>query len=312
MAKSTISAKQTKVRQHIPLAPYLFLIPWFFGIAIFRIYPLFRSGWESVHNFNPILRAQGHPNAGQFVGFQHYIHLFTTDTVFWDSVRATLQYVLIGTPAVLVTALFIAYVLNFNLKGVNFFRTAYYVPSILGGNVAVSILWRQMFAPNGLINAILGALGVEPILWLIDPTFTPFTLIFLSAWQFGSVMLIFLAALQNVSPSLYEAASIDGARKFRQFISITIPIITPMILFNTVNVLLRHFQEFNAAFLIPDSPGGPLNATRFLNLYIYQIAFTGTPDFGLASALTWILLLVIGSLSAIIFFSSKHWVHYND
>ncbi|MCL2376808.1 MAG: sugar ABC transporter permease [Defluviitaleaceae bacterium] len=244
-----------------------------------------------------------------WIGIENYRHMFTIDPVFWPSVRATLFYVLIGTPLVMAAAFFIAFVLNFKLKGVNLFRTVYYIPSILGGNVAVSILWVRMFHPIGPVNTVLNTFGIEHINWFGQPTFAPFTLIILSAWQFGSVMLIFLAALQNVSPTLYEAADIDGARKWRQLFAITLPIITPVMLFNSINVLLRHFQEFNAAALI--TGGGPLNSTRFLNLYIYEMAFPQL-RLGYASALTWILLAGIGVLTAILFTTSRRWVHYSD
>jgi len=295
----------TTKRNKIKLTPYLLLIPWFIGMGLFRVYPIIISLVYSFFNYEMI---SGWQHA-TFVGLDNYRRIFQEDPVFWPSVVATLRYVLIGTPMVLVAAFFIAFILNFKLKGVNLFRTAYYVPSILGGNVAVSILWVQLFHVQGPINTIMDLFGLERVNWIMNPDFAPFTLIFLSAWQFGSVMLIFLAALQNVSPSLYEAASIDGAKKWRQLFSITLPIITPVLLFNTVNVLIRHFQEFNAAFLI--TRGGPNNATRFLNMYIYEQAFV-MRNLGYASALTWILLAAIGALSMILFTSSKYWVHYND
>jgi len=301
-----------KKRRKIALAPFIMLIPWFIGMAMFRIYPIVMSFWYSLRDFHPIMGDRG------FVGLDNYRMLLFNFPPFWRSVNATLTYVFFGTPMVLASALIVAFILNFKLKGVNLFRTMYYVPSILGGNVAVSLVWIQLFGSNGPINTILAAigsttigamLGIEPVSWLRSETFAPFTLIFLSAWQFGSVMLIFLAALQNVSRSLYEAASIDGAGKIRQFISITLPIITPVILFNTVNVLLRHFQEFNSAYLITNR--GPNQATDFLNILIYEYAFRRF-DFGVASAMTWLFLVAIGVLTLILFFSSKYWVHYND
>ena len=295
--------KSVKKRRSTLLAPFLLLLPWFIGIAVFRVYPIILSFWYSLRDFHPIMGDRG------FIGLANYNRLLFDFPLFWRSVAATMRYVLIGTPMVLASALFIAFILNFKLKGVNLFRTAYYVPSILGGNVAVSIIWMQLFSANGPVNRVMSIVGLEPVSWLRSETFAPFTLIFLSAWQFGSVMLIFLAALQNVSASLYEAAAIDGARKWRQFISITLPIITPVLLFNTVNVLLRHFQEFNAAFLITDR--GPNDATYFLNILIYEYAFRRF-EFGVASAMTWLFLLAIGVLTLILFTSSKYWVHYND
>lgn len=293
--------KQNK--RKIKLTPYLLLLPWVIGISVFRVYPIISSFFYSLFNFQPILGTR------TFIGFDNYYRLLFEFPHFWQSVAATLRYVLLGTPLVLIAAFFIAYILNFKLKGVNLFRTAYYIPSILGGNVAVAIVWGQLFSGNGPINAVLGIFGIAPISWIQNATFAPFTLIFLSAWQFGSVMLIFLAALQNVSPSLYEAASIDGARKSRQLFTITLPIITPVLLFNTINVLLRHFQEFNAAYLITNR--GPNRATDFLNILIYEFAFLRL-QFGFASAMTWMFLLAIGVLTLILFFSSKYWVHYSD
>ena len=289
-------------RKKIRWAPYILLIPWFIGIVVFRVYPIALSFIYSLMDF-PLL---GTPS---FIGLENYRRLIFEDTVFHRSTIATLRYVFFGTPAVLVSAFFIAFVLNFKLKGVNLFRTAYYVPSILGGNVAVSVLWVQIFRGNGLVNTFLHNLGITPVFWLTSETWAPFTLILLSAWQFGSVMLIFLAALQNVSPSLYEAASMDGARKIRQLFSITLPIITPVLLFNAVNVLLRHFGEFNSAFLVTE--GGPNMSTYFLTLMIYNTAFLRL-DFGYASAITWITLAFIGVFTSILFFSTRYWVHYND
>ena len=290
--------------------PYILLLPWFFGIGVFRIYPILTSIWYS---FNTVSLLGGDGITTEWVGLNNFRTLLVgpgpTFTHFWDSVRATLFYVILGTPAVLVTAFFVAFILNFKLKGVNLFRTAYYIPSILGGNVAVSLIWRELFSSHGPVNSVLGIFGVEPFSWLTSSTFAPLTLVFLSAWQFGSVMLIFLAALQNVSPSLYEAASIDGAKKLRQLFSITLPIISPVLLFNTVNVLIRHFQAFNEGFLITQR--GPSRATEFLNIMIYDFAFLRM-QFGMASAITLLLLAAIGLLTLILFFSSKYWVHYND
>jgi len=299
MTKKTIPKRRL---EKINWWPYGLLASWFIGIAVFRVYPIIRTFWYSLHDFHPILQTM------DFVGLQNYTRLLNHQH-FLDSVAATMRYVLLGTPAVLIVAFFVAFILNFKLKGVNLFRTAYYIPSILGGNVAVAIVWRELFSGNGPVNAVLRTFGLEPIPWITNATFAPFTLVFLSAWQFGSVMLIFLAALQNVSPSLYEAASIDGAKKGRQLFSVTLPIITPVLLFNSINVLLRHFQEFNAAFLITNR--GPSRATDFLNVLIYDFAFLRL-QFGFASAMTVVLLGAIGLITIILFISSKYWVHYSD
>lgn len=282
--------------------PYIMLAPWIIGFLVFKLYPIIVSFYYSLLEY-PIL---GDP---EFVGFQNYIEILTKDDTFMKSLVATLKYVLIGTPAVVIVAFFVAFILNFKLKGVNFFRTAYYIPSILGGNVAVSILWTMLFSVNGPINIVLGVFGIDPIYWTTDSSFAVFTLIILKTWQFGSTMLIFLSALQGVSKSLYEAASLDGASKVRQLFSVTLPLVTPVVLFNAVNVLVKAFQEFNSAYLI--TKGGPNKSTYFLNLYIYDSAFK-EGNYGYASALTWILLLIIGVITLILFKSSNKWVYYND
>lgn len=282
--------------------PYIMLLPWLIGFVVFKVYPIVVSFWYSLMEY-PIL---GDP---EFIGLTNYIQIFTDDPTFRASIVGTLKYVLIGTPCVLIVSFLVAFVLNFKLKGVNLFRTAYYIPSILGGNVAVSVLWIMLFDVNGPVNTVLGVFGMDPIAWAKDETFAVVTLILLKTWQFGSTMLIFLAALQNVSVSLYEASSLDGASKARQLFSITLPIITPMVLFNAVNVLVKAFQEFNSAYLI--TKGGPNKATYFLNLYIYDQAFQNG-NYGYASALTWIMLVIIGVLTLLVFSSSKYWVYYND
>lgn len=290
------------VKRKGDLTPYLLLAPWFIGFLVFKVYPIFVSFKYSLMEY-PIL---GDP---EFIGVENYINIFTNDDTFRTSLGATLKYVFIGTPLVLLSSFFIAFVLNFKLKGVNFFRTAYYIPSILGGNVAVSILWTMLFNNNGPINIVLSAIGIQPITWLTSETFAIFTLILLKTWQFGSTMLIFLAALQGVSSSLYEAASLDGATKPVMLFKITLPIITPVVLFNSVNVLVKAFQEFNSAYLI--TKGGPNKMTYFLNVYIYENAFL-QGNYGYASALTWVLLVIIGIFTATVFSSSKYWISYND
>ncbi|MCP1110373.1 ABC-type sugar transport system permease subunit [Lachnospiraceae bacterium PM6-15] len=293
-----------KTKKKINYVPYLMLLPWMIGFVIFKVYPIVVSFFYSLQEY-PIL---GDP---EFIGLENYIEIFTKDEIFRTSLVATLKYVLIGTPVVVIVAFFVAFILNFKLKGVNFFRTAYYIPSILGGNVAVSILWTMLFDVNGPINTVLSVFtnGEVAINWTKDANFAIFTLIILKAWQFGSTMLIFLSALQGVSKSLYEAASLDGASKIRQLFSITVPIITPVILFNAINVLVKAFQEFNSAYLI--TKGGPNKTTYFLNLYIYEEAFQ-KGNYGYASALTWVLLAIIGIFTIIIFKTSDNYVYYND
>lgn len=302
--KSTnIIGKQEKVKKKFKFnSAYLYILPWFIGFLVFKLNPFFNALLLSFQQNNLIREPK-------WVKLQNYQQLLFEDELFKTSLTVTFKYVFLTVPLVLVFALFIAYILNFKIKGVNFFRTAYYIPSILGGSVAVSIVWKFIFGNDGVINAMLEMVGLEPVMWLTDTRYALIVLSLLKAWQFGSVMVIFLSALQNVPQSLYEAASIDGAGKWRSFFTITVPMITPVILFNAVQLLVKSFQEFNSAYLISD--GGPLNSTYLLNLFIYKNAFSSF-KMGYASAASWIMFIIIMALTAVVFRSSNYWVHYND
>ena len=302
--KSTnIIGKQEKVKKKFKFnSAYLYILPWFIGFLVFKLNPFFNALLLSFQQNNLIREPK-------WVKLQNYQQLLFEDELFKTSLIVTFKYVFLTVPLVLVFALFIAYILNFKIKGVNFFRTAYYIPSILGGSVAVSIVWKFIFGNDGVINAMLEMVGLEPVMWLTDTRYALIVLSLLKAWQFGSVMVIFLSALQNVPQSLYEAASIDGAGKWRSFFTITVPMITPVILFNAVQLLVKSFQEFNSAYLISD--GGPLNSTYLLNLIIYKNAFSSF-KMGYASAASWIMFIIIMALTAVVFRSSNYWVHYND
>ena len=302
--KSTnIIGKQEKVKKKFKFnSAYLYILPWFIGFLVFKLNPFFNALLLSFQQNNLIREPK-------WVKLQNYQQLLFEDELFKTSLIVTFKYVFLTVPLVLVFALFIAYILNFKIKGVNFFRTAYYIPSILGGSVAVSIVWKFIFGNDGVINAMLEMVGLEQVMWLTDTRYALIVLSLLKAWQFGSVMVIFLSALQNVPQSLYEAASIDGAGKWRSFFTITVPMITPVILFNAVQLLVKSFQEFNSAYLISD--GGPLNSTYLLNLFIYKNAFSSF-KMGYASAASWIMFIIIMALTAVVFRSSNYWVHYND
>ena len=302
--KSTnIIGKQEKVKKKFKFnSAYLYILPWFIGFLVFKLNPFFNALLLSFQQNNLIREPK-------WVKLQNYQQLLFEDELFKTSLMVTFKYVFLTVPLVLVFALFIAYILNFKIKGVNFFRTAYYIPSILGGSVAVSIVWKFIFGNDGVINAMLEMVGLEPVMLLTDTRYALIVLSLLKAWQFGSVMVIFLSALQNVPQSLYEAASIDGAGKWRSFFTITVPMITPVILFNAVQLLVKSFQEFNSAYLISD--GGPLNSTYLLNLFIYKNAFSSF-KMGYASAASWIMFIIIMALTAVVFRSSNYWVHYND
>jgi len=246
-------------------------------------------------------------NPPVFVGMENYQEL-AKDPLFHKSLGVTLGFVALTVPMRLAFALFIAHVLNFKLRGINFFRSAFYLPSILGGSIAVSVLWRFIFSQHGLVNIVLGKFGIDPVLWLADEHYSLWTIVLLNTWQFGSAMVIFLAALQNVPQSLYEAAEIDGASKWQQFFRITVPLITPVIFFNLIMQTVHAFQEFNGPYMVTE--GGPLHATYLLSLYIYDQSFKYF-NLGYGSALSWVMFALVVSLSAISFWTSKYWVFYS-
>ena len=277
-----------------------YIAPYIIGLAAFTAIPFFASLYLSFTDYSLL-------NTPTWIGLENYIDLFTSDRTFRKSLWVTLIYVFLTVPLKLAFALFIAYILNYRLKAIGFFRTAYYVPSILGGSIAIAVLWRYMFADTGLVNLVITGLGWEPVNWFGNPGTALFTITLLRLWQFGSAMVIFLAALQSVDKSLYEAASIDGAGKWQTFFFITLPLITPVIFFNLIMQMVQAFQEFNGPYVI--TKGGPLKSTYLLPLYIYDEAFKRF-HMGYASALAWVLFAIIMVLTLIAFWSSRHWVYY--
>ena len=277
-----------------------YLAPYIIGLLVFTAVPFLASLYLSFTRYDLL----GTP---KWIGFDNFEKLFTRDRTFWKSLNVTLLYVFITVPLKLAFALFIAAILNYKLRFIKFFRTAFYVPSILGGSIAIAVLWRYMFATEGLVNMALAVVGFGPVDWFGDPGNALFTITLLRCWQFGSAMVIFLAALQSIDKSLYEAAAIDGAGKVRTFVFITLPLLTPVIFFNLIMQMVQAFQEFNGPYII--TQGGPLKSTYLLPLYIYDEAFKKF-HMGYASAIAWVLFVIIMALTLIAFWSSKKWVYY--
>jgi oligogalacturonide transport system permease protein len=239
----------------------------------------------------------------------NYINVFT-DSKTLKAMGVTFRFAFMEVPLKLVISLLIAYILNFKIKGVNIFRTAYYVPSILGGSVAIAVLWKALFNNEGLVTRMLNTIGIQNTpKFLTDSGWALFILVLLRVWQFGSTMVIFLAALKGVPTELYESASLDGAGKWRQFFSITVPLITPVIFYNLITQLVQAFQEFNGPFIITN--GGPRRATTLMSILIYNNAFKQW-DMGLASAQAWVLFIILMIFTAIAFWSQNKWVYYSD
>ncbi|WMC91076.1 carbohydrate ABC transporter permease [Kineothrix sp. MB12-C1] len=281
---------------------YLYIFPWIIGFLIFQIYPLGASLYYSFTEYSIT-------NTPIFVGFKNYITMFTQDSLFYTSLGNTLKYVFMSLPMKILTALIVAVILNQKLRGINFYRTIYYIPSIFGGSVAISILWRFLFMDGGLVNQLLSRVGISSLPWLSNPKISLFTLSLLSVWQFGSSMVLFLAALKQVPEDLYEAALIDGAGRIHMFFKITLPMISSVLFFNILMQLVNAFQDFTGAFVITN--GGPLNSTYLYALKLYDEAFKYF-KMGYASALSWVLFIIILIFTVVFFRFSEAVTYYED
>ncbi len=283
---------------------YLFLLPWFIGFFGLTIGPIISSLYLSFTNFD-LLTAPG------WVGTQNYVRMFTNDPKFWASMRVTMFFVIFSVPLKLAFALGIAMLLNRGMRGLPLYRALFYLPSLLGASVAIAILWRQIFAGDGLVNKFLSIFGIIGPSWISNPRYSLWTLIILSIWQFGSPMIIFLAGLRQIPQDMYEAASLDGASRWRQFVKITLPLLTPVVFFNAIIQTIEAFKSFTPAFIISGGTGNPINSTLFYTLYLYQEAFAFF-RMGYASALAWVLLAIVGLFTAFSFLTSRYWVHYDN
>lgn len=281
---------------------FVYILPWVIGLLILQLYPFVTSLYYSFSNYT----IGSNPD---WLGLDNYIRLFTIDNEFWNSLKVTILYTLYTVPGKLIMALAIAMFLNRNIKGINLIRTLFYIPSLFGGSVAIAILWKLMFLDNGVINAILSSLNLPNIQWLGDPKVALRTISMLEIWQFGSSMVMFLAALKQVPRSLYEAANIDGAGKVRMFFHITIPQITPIIFFNMIMQTIQALQNFTSAFVITE--GGPLKSTYVLGMKLYNEGFSYF-KMGYASAISWVIFVLIMIITMILFKSSSAWVFYED
>lgn len=291
----------------------LFALPWIIGFLAFSLYPICISIYYSMTNFNIF-------QSPTWVGLANYKELFT-DEKFYKSLTNTFYMVLIGTPVSLIAGLLLAILLNQKIKGLSIFRTIFYLPSIVP-TVAASLLWLWILNPQyGLLNSLLKAIGLGQPNWLMDPNYTKPSLIIMGLWSVGNIMIIFLASLQDVPKSLYEAAEMDGANSIQQFSRITIPCISPVIFFQLIMSIITYFQYFTQAYLMIGGStggsggnlvsGGTENSLLFYSLYLFHNAF-GYFKMGKASAMAWILFIIIVVITAIIFKTQDRWVNYGD
>ena len=298
MTKKAAAAKRPRLDAETK-AGLAFTSPFIIGFLLFMIVPMMISLYYSLCDYNIL-------SAPVFVGLKNYIKMFS-DEVFFKTIGVTFFYALISVPLRLAFALLVAMLLLNSSRLTAFYRAAYYLPSIIGGSVAVSILWKRMFAIDGVINKVLAVFGMkDPVSWLGDKNTAIWTLILLAVWQFGSSMLIFLSSLKQIPPSLYEAASIDGAGKFRQFFKITLPLLTPTIFFNLVMQMINGFLAFTHCYII--TQGKPLNSTLFYTVYMYQQSFEYY-NTGYGAALAWVMLLIVGLITAFLFATKRFWVY---
>lgn len=300
--KSAAYKTNTRAFRKKDYKAFIYLLPWILGFLTLQLYPFVSSLFYSFCDY----QITGSPI---FCGLKNYIDLFTRDNEFWNSLKVTVIFTLYTVPGKLLLALAVAVFLNRNIKGINLIRTLYYIPSLFGGSVAVAILWKLLFLDNGVINSLLSTLHLPNIQFWGNPKYALGTICTLEIWQFGSSMVLFLAALKQVPASLYEAASIDGANKFICFIRITIPQITPIIFFNLIMQTIQALQNFTSSFVITN--GGPLKSTYVLGMKLYKEGFSYF-KMGYACAISWIIFAMIMVVTLLLFRSSSSWVHYED
>ena len=280
---------------------YLFLSPWVLGALLLTVGPMLASLCLSFTDYDLMTRPR-------WVGLDNYRRLFA-DERFRSAVGVTLRYVLLSTPLKLLAALAVALLLNRASRLQGAYRAAFYAPSLLGASVAVALVWRVIFDTNGIADRGLAAVGVHTGGWIASPRYALYTLVVLAVWQFGAPMVIFLAGLQQIPRQLYDAAAVDGAGWWRTLWSVTLPMLSPVVLFNLVLETIHAFQAFTSAFVVSGGRGGPSDSTLFYTLYLYQKGFTEY-RMGYASAMAWLLVLVVAVVTAVLFRTARLWVFY--
>ncbi|MFI7143065.1 carbohydrate ABC transporter permease [Streptomyces massasporeus] len=278
-------------------AAWVFLSPWVLGAIVLTLLPMAVSLYLSFTDYDLF-------NPPQWVGLRNYVQMFTEDPRYWRSVATTLTYVVVAVPLQLALALVVALALKGVKRGKGFYRSAFYAPSLLGASMSIALVWRAVFNDGGTVDNLLGTGG-----WVNKPGWALLAVALLTVWQFGAPMVIFLAGLQQIPAELYEAAAVDGAGKWRQFLSVTVPMLSPVLFFNLVLQTIQAFQVFTPAFAVSAGKGGPADSTLVYTMYLYDRGFVAS-HMGYASAMAWVLLLVIGIVTAVLFRTSRSWVFY--
>ena len=301
VATTTQRRARLSLRRREALSAYLFIAPAVLGFILWTAGPMVYSAWMSLHEWNMVQPAK-------YIGLGNFREMWN-DKLFWQSLKVTTIYAIVLVPLFQVLSLLTALLLNSSVRGVTFFRAAFYIPVVVPV-VAASFLWGWIFNPEfGLLNSYLRKLGFDKILWFQDPHWAMTAMIIMSLWSFGATMVIYLAGLQGIPAHLYEAAEIDGAGSLRKFGTVTLPMMSPVIFFNFVLGLIGALQAFTQAYIITD--GGPQNSTLFYTLYIFRKGFTDS-EMGYASALAWVLFFIVLVLSLLVFRSFGRMVYYED
>ena len=305
MSSERPTARRIRGRWREQVAGYAFMTPWLLGLVMIVGGPFLYSLYLSFTDYSIL----GDP---EWVGADNYLEMFTRDDRFWAALRVTFIYLGLSVPLVQVVALLLATLMTGRMRGLTAYRALLYIPSLIGGSVAIAILWRFLFQGDGLLNNLLAVIGINTdFSWIGSTSSALYTLVLLNVWQFGAAMVIYLAGLTQVPVELYEAATMDGAGVVRKFFSITLPVLSPVILFNVLMNVVAAFQSFNTAYVVSNGTGGPADSTLFYTLYLYQRGFNDF-DMGYASALGWVLLLISGIVSLVLIRLSRRVVFYGD
>jgi multiple sugar transport system permease protein len=283
-------------------AGYMFIGLYVIGFFSFVLFPFLYSFYLALTDYDVLTPAR-------WVGVDNFVKMFTADDLFWKSFFVTVKFAVVQVPLKLLVSLLVALALSKATKLTGVYRVVYYMPSIVGGSVAVAMTWKQLWDNSGLVNSLLGQLGIPAVRWLSNERTAIYVLILLGVWQFGASMLIFLAGIKNVPASLHEAAIVDGAGPVKRFFAITLPMITSSIFFNLINGIIGSLQAFNSSYLI--TSGRPLNSTLYYGLQMYRQAFDHF-KMGYASAMAWFMFVIIVALTVAVFRSSSAWVFYQD
>lgn len=282
---------------------YLFVMPWILGFFLFTLLPMVFSAilslceWDIVTGLSTI----------EFVGLENFTSMFK-DPKFWQSLKVTFKFCLITIPCYQIASLFVAFLLAMDIKGMKIFRVVYFLPSIIP-TIAATMIWTRIFAQDGILNKSLSVIGIKGPAWLTDRNAALYALMIMGLWGVGNTIIIYLSGLQGVSEELKEAARVDGAKGWQIFFKITVPMISPTIFFNVVMAVIGSFQYFTQAYVMTE--GGPMQSTLFYNLYLYQKAYKEY-QMGYASAMAWVMFIIIMLFTMLVIKSSSFWVYYQN